>query len=349
MNVRRLSRLPASILILTLLALSGTALAKPPAPPSPPAAPAAREPSLGGPKVAEEATKPTLIQRELDGSIKRLDTSPPEAAVRLLKLDDPTRAKVNAILTEQSAAWDALIRTNLKDVARIAQEFADLRSGQASSKEPAKAPSSAPAPDNDSMTTPLAPPDNQTTKPAAPRASRRATLGKAADLMRDLRELLAREPEAAPGTTERPRSLTACGPLATQLAAVLTPAQAADMNALVKEYADARAAELVTTSKSSPQPLTTAQANTRFMLESLGQDFRRAYDRVVGQASRDFDALIRELTLTPEQESKVRQIVGDSFQKSYGNASAAERSRIFTEVLQVLTPEQRTQLAKRLR
>ncbi len=335
MNLR-----PTAILF-TLLALSGTALATKPTPPTPPAPPAAqppREPSLGGPKVTEQAAKPTLIHRELDGSIKRLDTAPAEAAVRLLKLDDATRTKVDAILTEQSAAWDALIRTNLKDVARLAQEFADLRAGQAPSKEPAKAPSSAPAPDNDSMTA-----------PTTPRTTRRAALGKAADLMRDLRELLAREPEAPPGTTERPRSLTARGPLATQLAAGLTAAQAADMNALIKEYTDARAAELVTASKSSPQPLTTAQASTRVMLESLGQDFRRAYDRVVGQASRDFDALIRELTLTPEQESRVRQIVGDSFQKSYGNATAAERSRIFTEVIQVLTPEQRTQLAKRIR
>lgn len=335
MNLR-----PTAILF-TLLALSGTALATKPTPPAAPPTPAPREPSLGGPKVTEQAARPTLIHRELDGSIKRLDTAPAEAAVRLLKLDDATRAKVDAILAEQSAAWDALIRTNLKDVARIAQEFADLRAGQAPSKEPAKAPSSAPAPDNDSMTAPTA--------PTTPRTTRRAALGKAADLLRDLRELLAREPEAPPGTTERPRSLTARGPLATQLAAGLTAAQAADMNALIKEYTDARAAELVTASKSSPQPLTTAQASTRVMLESLGQDFRRAYDRVVGQASRDFDALIRELTLTPEQESRVRQIVGDSFQKSYGNATAAERSRIFTEVIQVLTPEQRTQLAKRIR
>lgn len=334
MNLR-----PTAILF-TLLALSGTALATKPTPPAPPAPSAAqppREPSLGGPKVTEQAAKPTLIHRELDGSIKRLDTAPAEAAVRLLKLDDATRAKVDAILTEQSAAWDALIRTNLKDVARIAQEFADLRAGQAPSKEPAQAP----AADNDSMTAPTA--------PTTPRTTRRAALGKAADRLRDLRELLAREPEAPPGTTERPRSLTARGPLATQLAAGLTAAQAADMNALIKEYTDARAAELVTASKSSPQPLTTAQASTRVMLESLGQDFRRAYDRVVGQASRDFDALIRELTLTPEQESRVRQIVGDSFRKSYGNATAAERSRIFTEVIQVLTPEQRTQLAKRIR
>lgn len=81
----------------------------------------------------------------------------------------------------------------------------------------------------------------------------------------------------------------------------------------------------------------------------IGQEVRRSYERVVGQQAADFDALIKSLNLSEAQESKVRQIVGDSFQKYEGKIPANERAKLIALVWRELDGSQREILLKRLR
>lgn len=93
-----------TVAALTASLLASAALATPPA-----------APVLSGPKVQTPASnaKPTLVRRDFSGKLVRLDVHPAEAAVKLLTLDDQTRAKVDAILLERSRLLDQLVTENL--------------------------------------------------------------------------------------------------------------------------------------------------------------------------------------------------------------------------------------------
>lgn len=91
-------------------------------------APAKTEPASGaktsdplaGPSVAPSAQKRTLVERDADGKIKRLDVAPAEAAVRLVNLGGEARAQVDKILAERAAMMDKLVAENLREVIEIA-------------------------------------------------------------------------------------------------------------------------------------------------------------------------------------------------------------------------------------
>ena len=302
----------------------------------PAASPAAAEPSLGGPAVTAVETAPTLVERDLEGKVKRLTVSPAEAAVKLLKLDASTRAKVDVVLVDNAAAWDSFVRINFKDVLRIAQGL------QSESKQD-RSDASAASPNSESIAVP-----GKNRRPAAASRGNSGT----AKLLEELRELMNATPvqpadveaDAAPAQSLRSR-----GTIGNQLAAVLSADDSAAMQALVKQYVEARIADRIAEAKAVGQELRPAQATSREMLEALGSEFKRAYERTVGQAAKSLDTAITTLQLSLEQESRFRQISGDSFQKTYGNASAQERSRVFFEIYQILTPEQREILVKQLR
>ncbi|MBL8757865.1 MAG: hypothetical protein JNK35_05490 [Phycisphaerae bacterium] len=81
------------------------------APPAPAAAPAARPvgpADLRGPKVAE--ARATLVDRDANGLIRRLDMPPAEAALPLLGLDPVARARADAILADRARVLDGLIQ-----------------------------------------------------------------------------------------------------------------------------------------------------------------------------------------------------------------------------------------------
>jgi hypothetical protein len=82
----------------------------------------------------------------------------------------------------------------------------------------------------------------------------------------------------------------------------------------------------------------------------LGAEIRRSYERVVGQRVAEFDALIKRLELTPEQEGKVRALAQASFDKNQGRKpSRAEGTRVFLEIYRELNEEQRAKLIEYVR
>lgn len=107
------SRLTSKVLAPPLLALAASI-----APAVATVAPPLPEPApLAGPSVApRSAAAPSLVRRDSNGRLQRLDLPPGEAALALLPLDAPTKAKTNAILRERSALWDRLIKENLSTI-----------------------------------------------------------------------------------------------------------------------------------------------------------------------------------------------------------------------------------------
>lgn len=74
---------------------------------------------LRGPAVAPAATAPTLVERDFQGKVRRLDLPPEEAALALLGLDADARAKADAILTEREAILDAAVIGNIELLLKI--------------------------------------------------------------------------------------------------------------------------------------------------------------------------------------------------------------------------------------
>lgn len=293
--------LAASILALTVHAPG--AIAQPPKTrPSPAAqppakadqpAPAKDEAPLKGPTVASPETKPTLVQRDFAGKVIRLEMQPAEAAVKLLRLDDATRAKVDAVILERSALLDKIVTDNLELLVKL----------QGAREAPDKA-----------------------------------------EYGRLTHEL-----------SEKSTPLVQRGPLAVELAGILPPAANSELRRLMQEYWKAIVDEDTArpASEREPSEISTPAGNDpgsqreamRDEVRTMtGLEVKRAYERTIGARSRDFDALIKDLNLSPEQESKVRKIAGDSFQKTYGKATPQERARVFWQVYQVLDAQQRKAL-----
>ncbi len=75
---------------------------------------------LAGPKVAEAGErKPTLVESDYEGKVKRLEDAPEEAAVKLLTLSEAERARVEGVLLERARLMDAFITDHLDLLSRL--------------------------------------------------------------------------------------------------------------------------------------------------------------------------------------------------------------------------------------
>lgn len=135
LSVRRLVGISCVIAPTLLFALIEHAEAglrcDPPASTSPaPSDASRRTPPLAGPKLDPDVVKPrTLIERDFDGKVKRLDISPEEAAVSLLTLTPEERAGADAAISARAADMDALVTAHLLDIIRISGQFQAPRPG----------------------------------------------------------------------------------------------------------------------------------------------------------------------------------------------------------------------------
>lgn len=79
-----------------------------------PAAALAEPGLLAGPSVETGAKATTLVERNIDGSMRRPEAPAAEEALQLLTLDQATRAKVDQILTARAAQIDEIVKKNLE-------------------------------------------------------------------------------------------------------------------------------------------------------------------------------------------------------------------------------------------
>lgn len=83
------------------------------------------------------------------------------------------------------------------------------------------------------------------------------------------------------------------------------------------------------------------------LLNTFGQELKRSYDRVFTSRKDEFEALLKSLTLSPEQDAKVHQIVIDLIQKTQGKPTRQQLARAYLDVYQQLDAEQRRLLTAR--
>ncbi|HMN40590.1 MAG TPA: hypothetical protein PKE29_07060 [Phycisphaerales bacterium] len=149
-----------------------------------------------------------------------------------------------------------------------------------------------------------------------------------------------------PEILEKVRPFLKRGTMLSELVPVLPEDKLAELRRMLDEYnavaAQDRAADSMT-GKDKPNRLGAMLAGG---FENFGAEARASYERVVGAAGKDFENLIKMLVLTPEQESKVRQKVGDLFQKTYGKPTKGQIARLFLDVYADLDTEQRHRLAR---
>ncbi len=260
--------------------------------PSPPTATSPPNP-LAGPSLATApAPKPTLVQRDFAGKLVRLDVAPAEAAVKVIELNPPTRAKIDAILIARAAVLDQIVSDNLELLVRL-----------------------------------------QGVRDAADKSKARETY----------QELI-----------DKSEPLRARGTLVDELTGALSVDQAAQVRSMTQKYVAAAIAQRVA-DKTAGKDLSFREKNRaqreaarEETLALIGQEFRRAYERTVGQRAADFETLLKDFSVTPEQESKIRKIVQDNFTSTYGKPTPQQRAKAFWEVYAMLDEPQRQQLLKRV-
>ncbi len=88
-------------------------------------------PVLAGPDVSGGAHPAKLIERNLDGSMRRPEVPIAEKALELIELDGATRSAVEVLLEERAALLDAIVRENLDTITAMR---ADRKKGDRASR-----------------------------------------------------------------------------------------------------------------------------------------------------------------------------------------------------------------------
>ena len=143
-------------------------------------------------------------------------------------------------------------------------------------------------------------------------------------------------------------ALTGRAPLIDEVAAVLPAAKVAELRAMVDDYRAALAEDRARNADTDNPDLARLPEARRELVADFGRQIRESYERVFGQRRERFQALLKELNLSPEQEAKVQQIATDAFQKNLGKETHALRASIFFEIYKELDSEQRAILVEKV-
>jgi hypothetical protein len=137
--------------------------------------------------------------------------------------------------------------------------------------------------------------------------------------------------------------------LAQRISKLLPKEQGEELGQMVQEYWNALIQEADEAAKTRGEKSGAAKVAGAEALRLLGQDIKASYERVIGQQVKDFDALIKTLGLSGEQESRVRKIVDDAFAKAKGNTAKMSKSDVFWKVWKELNAEQRSVLVEQFK
>jgi hypothetical protein len=148
-----------------------------------------------------------------------------------------------------------------------------------------------------------------------------------------------------PQLLERAQPFFQRGSMLSELISALPEDKFTELRKMVQEYnslsAHDRAAD--TSVKEKPNRLGTVIA---MGFENFAAEARASYERVVGAGGKEFDALLKNLQLTPEQDAKIRQKALDLYQKTYGKPTKKQQFNLFLSIYADLDTEQRHRLAQ---
>lgn len=138
--------------------------------------------------------------------------------------------------------------------------------------------------------------------------------------------------------------LNARGKLADELKSALPPEHAREYDAILSEYRRAATDADVAEAQARGEKLSRLQANLRENLASLGLQIKRSYERTIAAKAADFEQLIGQLNLRPEQDTKIRNLVTNYVQDTKGRATAEQRRTLFLRIMGELDPDQQKTL-----
>lgn len=145
-------------------------------------------------------------------------------------------------------------------------------------------------------------------------------------------------------TFRRTAFLRVDGPLQSQVRAALPPAQAAVYDRLLKDYWKA----IGTEGTRGPNPKGYLGAVLEEKFKSLGREAEAAYHRCEKSGGLLYHYLFDTMTMGEDQEKQLRRLCATYAAGGLDNRDKKEEGMLIVSVMQVLTPEQRVVLGKRL-
>lgn len=262
-----------------LLALTVAAIVSHAGPPTAPPDP------LAGPAIAAKA-EPSLVAREFDGRLRRLDIHPVEAALPILNLSDAERKAIDQIIRERTAIFDSVLQQNILLVQQL------------------------------------------------------GSAGASGDKQEAVRLLMVIMGKLHP--------LTSRGPLELEIGRVLQPSQRKVLERLTKDYHNAVAADGLWEDGRVTRPGNRFEtiAAERFRLFTV--DAERSIKRILGQGEQDFEQLIAKLSLSPEQESRMRAQVQAFGERTGLNPTEGDQLRLGLVVFAWLDADQQAVLLRHM-
>lgn len=242
---------------------------------------------LAGPPVKETKEERSLIRRNFEGRIQRLEMLPDEAAVELLTMDEDVKARVRSVIDDYNKTLDRLVVGNLDLLVKFTNT-----------------------------------------------AGRRERL----ELVREAKVAFA--------------DLDAKGALKERVAKELPKDQAERYTTLVKGYwevlIDDAVQQAERESKDRAKTPGRGEIAIREALVAFGQEVKRSYERQIAAKTKELEALLKKLDLTPEKETKVRNMFVEFEEKTKGVSRPEQRRELATRVFRELNKDQQRTLLEEL-
>lgn len=242
---------------------------------------------LAGPPVKETKEERSLIRRNFEGRIQRLEMLPDEAAVELLSLDADIKTRVRAVLDEYNKTLDRLVMGNIDLLVKFTNT-----------------------------------------------TGRRERF----ELVREAKTAFA--------------DLDAKGALKDRVAKELPKEQAERYTTLIRGYWEVLIDEAVQQaereSKDRAKAPGRAEIAIREGLVAFGQEVKRSYERQIAAKTKELEAVLKKLALSPEKETKIRNMFVEFEEKTKGAARSEQRRELATRVFRELNRDQQRTLLEEL-
>lgn len=137
------------------------------------------------------------------------------------------------------------------------------------------------------------------------------------------------------------KDLEAKGKLQDQVRAALSKDQAARYDELIAGYWETVVSDAEQEATKSKEKTGRAEILAREGLAAFGGEIRRSYERQIGAKTKELEEFLGKLGLTPEKETKIRNMFTDSFQATNGKPTSQQRRDLMMRVLRELDGDQR--------
>lgn len=285
-----------------------------------PSEPAIQENPLAGPAVGAGET-PSLVKRDFEGKLERIETRPETAAIELITLTPEQRELVNDVLRRRSADVQRVLDDNLEMFLQLqaARQGGDRQEMMTLMR------------DFRVVAEPLLKPSlfNQI-RDVLPQDQR----AEFARLVDEYIEALAAEPDPMGGMGMQRGQRRGIGGDA---------ARDAKGEPVPDPDTDTRLGDGPKEGKRNGPP-TGAPARRRVEMNLLIREMARDFGDMVEERREHTDELLKVIGATEEQEAKIRAIIRENGDTASLKPTAEQRSERFQKILKELTPEQRRAL-----